>query len=211
MNMTDNFFLLGCLIGFAIAMPVGPIGMLCIRHSLLRGMTAGLISGLGAALADAFYGAIAGCGITSISDLLVKHSIWIQLIGGSFLLYLGAATFFSSPAEKEEAVKEMKYSRIFSTTFFLTLTNPMTIISFAGIYAGLGVGLEGLHVSSILFLIAGVLTGSAIWWLILSFGCSLCGKRLPRHCYLLINKISGVSLLSFGVLASLSVLKEIFL
>ena len=97
--MEFNFFLRGMIIGFSIAAPVGPIGILCIRRTLAEGPTSGLVSGLGAATADAIYGFIAGFGLTVISNLLIRQQIWLRLLGGGFLCYLGMKTFFTGPLE----------------------------------------------------------------------------------------------------------------
>lgn len=94
------FFFKGLAIGLAIAAPVGPIGVLCIQRSLHDGFKIGLMTGLGAALADGFYGLVAALGLTAISSLLITQQFWIRLIGGLFLLYLGLRLFFKLPQER---------------------------------------------------------------------------------------------------------------
>ena len=136
------FFLRGLIIGFSIAAPVGPIGVLCIGRTLTQGRISGLISGLGAATADALYGSIAAFGLTFISTMLINQQGWIRLIGGIFLCFLGIKISLSSPARQAARVKGHSLVSSYASTFFLTLTNPMTILSFAAIFAGLGVGSE---------------------------------------------------------------------
>lgn len=205
--MLPSLFLKGWLIGFSIAMPVGPIGMLCVRHSLLGGMMCGLASGMGAALADAIYGAIAGFGVSIITNFLVANQTWFHIFGAIFLLYLGFTTFFAKPPPEIQSEGLVQSNRrVFFTTFILTLTNPMTFISFTGVYAGLGIGFE--NVLSSIVMTWGVFIGSAAWWLILSFSLSFFGKKMNFKPTNILNKISGAFFLVFGVIASISALHK---
>ncbi len=166
--MDITFLFRGLIIGFSIAAPVGPIGVLCIRRTLAEGWAHGLVSGLGAASADAIYGSIAGFGLAFISNFLVSQQLWLRLVGGAFLCYLGARTFLAKPAEKASTGKDGSLLSAYASTFFLTLTNPMTIISFAAIFAGLGLAAARGNYGSAGILVLGVFTGSASWWLLLS-------------------------------------------
>ena len=167
--MDVGLFLQGIIIGFAIAAPVGPIGVLCIRRTLAEGRASGFVSGLGAATADAVYGAIAAFGLTLITDFLLGGASWLRLVGGAFLLYLGVKTFLARPAERAAEARGGGLLGAYASTFFLTLTNPTTILSFAAIFAGLGVAGADNALSAAL-LVLGVFLGSAAWWLILSGG-----------------------------------------
>lgn len=158
----------GLMIGFSIAMPVGPIGLLCIRNVLTFGVLCGLVTGLGAASADALYGALAGFGVTAVSTFLKAHGTYLQIAGALFLCYLGIYTFFAKAANSTSEGVSLTNSRAFFATFFLTLTNPMTIMSFAAIYAGLGIGHENSSIADALTTTLGVFLGSAAWWIILS-------------------------------------------
>ena len=113
-------FLRGLMLGFLVAAPVGPIGVLCIRRSLTLGRMAGLLTGLGAATADGFYGCVAAFGLTFLSDLLVSQSFWLPVIGGLFLCYLGVKTFLAKPAEENATGLEMQgtYLSLYASTFF---------------------------------------------------------------------------------------------
>lgn len=202
--MDTAFLVKGLVIGFSIAAPVGPIGMLCIRRTLGNGRVAGLLSGLGAATADAIYGCIAGFGVVFVSTILLTQQVWLRLVGGLFLCYLGARTFLASPEERISATNPLGLAGIYLSTFFLTLTNPMTIISFAAIFAALGVGnTSGSYISAVT-LVVGVFVGSALWWLILSSIVSLFRSKLKPGWLKWVNRLSGLVILGFGVLAILS-------
>ena len=198
------FFLRGLIIGFSIAAPVGPIGVLCISRALTEGRISGLISGLGAATADALYGSIAAFGLAFISNILINQQGWIRLIGGVFLCSLGIKIFLSSPAKQAARVKGPGLVSTYASTFFLTLTNPMTILSFAAIFAGLGVGSETANYLFAGTLVLGVFIGSAFWWLILSSGVSLIKKKIEFHRLRWVNRMSGILITIFGILALLS-------
>ncbi len=194
-------FLSGMIIGFSIAAPVGPIGVLCIRRTLADGRLHGLASGLGAASADAIYGSIAGFGLTAISGFLVAQGDWLRLIGGVFLVYLGARTFLTRPAERPAGAAGRGLASAYASTFALTLTNPVTILSFAAIFAGLGLAEREADYGAAVALVAGVFSGSAAWWLLLSGGVSLFRRAFTPSRMRWINRLSGAVLTGFGVLA----------
>jgi threonine/homoserine/homoserine lactone efflux protein len=199
--MLLSFFLRGLIIGFSIAAPVGPIGVLCIRRTLTEGRMAGLLSGLGAATADALYGCIAGFGLTSISGLLMGQAFWVRLIGGLFLCYLGIKTLGTKPAEQSAAIESKGLMGNYVSTVFLTLTNPTTILSFAAVFAALGLGTTNGNGWTAMTLVAGVFGGSALWWLLLSSGVSLLRSRFNASRLKWLNRISGLILLGFGIIA----------
>lgn len=199
--MNIGFLLRGLLIGLSIAAPVGPIGVLCIRRTLAGGRVYGLVSGLGAATADAFYGSVAGFGLTFLSSFLIEQRFWLRLIGGLFLCYLGVRTLLAQPAERAAAAKGNGLAGAYASTLLLTLTNPTTILSFAAIFAGLGLAsVSGSYLSSGL-LVLGVFLGSALWWFLLSGGVSLFREKLGTRQLRWVNRLSGLTILAFGVLA----------
>ena len=202
--MTILFLLRGLLIGFSIAAPVGPIGVLCIRRTLAAGRLAGFVSGLGAATADAFYGSVAGFGLTALSSLLIEQRLWLRLIGGLFLCYLGVKTFLAKPSEQAAASKDSGLLSAYASTLALTLTNPATIFSFLAIFAGLGVASAGGNYLAAGILVLGVFLGSACWWFLLSGGVSLLRTKVGTRQLRWINWLSGLIILTFGVLALLS-------
>ena len=204
-HLALNFLCKGIIIGFSIAAPVGPIGVLCIRRSLAEGQRIGLVTGLGAATADALYGCIAGFGLTAISNFLVGQKFYLGLLGGSFLCYLGVRTFFSNPVKPQGEARAGGLLSAYLSTFLLTLTNPITILSFMAVLAGLGLGTstDYLAASS---MITGVFAGSALWWLLLSSSVTLLQSRLDSGWMLLVNRLSGVIILGFGLYSLFSVL-----
>lgn len=196
-----SYFVRGLSIGFLIAAPVGPIGVLCIRRTLTMGRTVGFLSGLGAATADAMYGSIAGFGLTFMSGLLIDQSVWLRWLGGGFLCYLGLKTFLSQVSEESAEVAAYGLWSAYISTLFLTLTNPATILTFAAIFANpwLVIATDNYFAAAILVL--GVFTGSALWWLLLSGGISLFRARFNLSGLRWLNRISGVVLLAFGIIA----------
>lgn len=204
--MEINYLLKGILIGFSIAAPVGPIGVLCIRRTLANGRAAGLLSGLGAATADALYGCVAGFGMTLISSFLVNQQNWIRLVGGAFLCYLGVKTLLTKPAQEPAEIKKKGLLGSFISTFFLTVTNPMTILSFAAIFAGLGLAPSDNNFSSAAILVMGVFCGSAAWWLLLSGVVGLFREKFGHKAMQWVNRISGMIILGFGIFAFVSLI-----
>lgn len=212
--METGLFFRGMLIGLAIAAPVGPIGVLCIRRTLAYGRASGFASGLGAATADAVYGSIAAFGLTIAASILVRQRATLQLLGGGFLVFLGLRTIFEKPKTPSvtpdtlpEPVRQGNWRRRnwrglgqdFGSTFLLTLTNPMTILSFAAIFAGLG---AATAMGGGMLVVAGVFTGSALWWLTLSLLTGLLRGRLSRPNALhWVNWISGAIILGYGFVA----------
>lgn len=197
--MYIGFLLKGFIIGFSIAAPVGPIGLLCIRRTLAEGRTSGLVSGLGAATADALYGCIAGFGLTFISTLLISHQLWFRVVGGFFLCFMGLKALLSRPAEQTANGKGKGLVGAYASTFFLTLTNPMTILSFAAIFAGLGLASAGGNYLSASILVLGVFSGSALWWFLLSGGVSFFQAKFNLRELKWVNRGSGILILLFGL------------
>ncbi len=196
------FFAKGAAIGLAIAAPVGPIGVLCIRRSLNAGMLTGLVSGLGAAVADAVYGAVAGFGLTSVSMFLLDHQAAIRILGGVALLVIGLRILLAkAPAAGGPAGNNGRLAGAFASCFLLTLTNPTTILSFLAIFAGLGLAEWVRDYTAAAVLVAGVLLGSALWWLFLSGAVSLVRARLSAAVLVWINRFSAAVMLLFGLLA----------
>ena len=199
----------GLLLGFAIAAPVGPIGVLCIRRTLANGWLTGFLTGIGAATADGLYGGVAAFGLTAISGALMAQQGIIQVVGGALLCYLGLRTLLAKPASATATAHTARPVRdkrglagAYFSTVGLTLTNPATILSFAAVFAGLGlVGAAGSVEGAPALLTAGVAFGSACWWLLLSGGVSLLRARLAPDALRWVNWLSGLLLLGFGVVA----------
>ncbi len=197
--MSFRFLWSGMILGFSIAAPVGPIGILCIRKTLQFGRLSGFCSGLGAAVADMFYGAIAAFGLTMIAHLFLAGQFWLHLIGGIFLIYLGAKTFLSKPAKNAVMMHRANLLKDFVSTFFLTMTNPMTIISYLAIFAGWGITNTKGNYLNATWLVMGVFVGSGLWWLILSEIVTLFRKKVSRIAMIWINRFAGAIIIGFGL------------
>jgi len=203
-----SFLLRGLIIGFSIAAPVGPIGVLCIRRTLAEGRLSGFVTGLGVATADAVYGAIAAFGLTLISNILIHQQGWIRLVGGFFLCYLGIKTFLTSPLQQQNSLsKNITLRSNYASTFFLTLTNPLTILFFTAVFAGLGAGSASRNYFYAGILVLGVFFGSTLWWLLLSSAVGIFGEKLNVTRLRWVNRISGMVIIIFGIVALLSLIK----
>ncbi|MEH6978605.1 LysE family translocator, partial [Bacillus pseudomycoides] len=179
--MISEFLLKGLIIGFSIAAPVGPIGILCIRRTLENGRFVGFMSGLGAATADGLYSLIAGLSLTVITNYLINQQFWFQLIGGIFLGYLGVKTYKSKPSNTATKSKNEQNIKAYVSTFFLTITNPVTILSFIALFSGVGIANSDIDLRAKLILVLGVFLGSILWWLFLSIVVSLLKKRINAY------------------------------
>jgi threonine/homoserine/homoserine lactone efflux protein len=200
-------FLRGLIIGLSIAAPVGPIGVLCICRTLADGRAIGFASGLGAATADAVYGAVAAFGLSLVTNALVEQRVWLQAGGGVFLCYLGVRTWMAMPHVASGGPADGRgLAAAWASTFALTLTNPTTIISFAAIFAGLGLGRRVGGYGAAPVMVLGVFLGSALWWLILSVGVGLFRSALTPDRLRWVNRCSGIIIAAFGIAALLSLM-----
>ena len=196
--MQSSFLVQGWIIGFSVAAPVGVVGLLCINRTLRQGSLVGFISGLGAATAHSVYGSIAGFGLTFISNFLTDEQFYIRLVGGIFMYYLGIKTLLRKPKRGKPSVNSSAFVSSYLSSLFIAITNPLTILTFAALFAGLGLGDKSTNTDSALSLILGVFVGSASWWLILSSSIGLLRKNLNTYALRLLNRISGVMVLFFG-------------
>ncbi|KVL90737.1 LysE family translocator [Burkholderia stagnalis] len=199
-----SIFLKSFFIGLSIAAPVGPIGLLCIQRSLLGGWRIGFATGLGAATADGMYGLIGALGVSVLITSLTSAGPWLSLLGGMFLCYLGVRTVLAAPAGAQAAAGPMDAARSYGSTFLLTASNPMTILSFIAIFAALGTGVaaSGQKSAVIALVVSGVFVGSGTWWLALSGAVSLVRERISEKAMRIINYASGITVLGFGLYQS---------
>lgn len=193
----------GILLGFSIAAPVGPIGVLCIRRTLAEGRLIGFLSGLGAASADMLYGAAAAFGLTAVTNLLIEQQGYLRAAGGLFLLHLGLRTFFARPAGAAAPLANggrpgVRLAAYFST-FFLTLTNPMTILSFLGMFSAILPAGGTLRAADSAGLVLGVFLGSAAWWLALSGLVGFLREKFTPAWMVWVNRLSGAVVAGFGL------------
>jgi len=202
------FLYKGLILGFSVAAPVGPIGILCINRTINKNYVSGLITGLGAATADLIYGLIAGFGLTIISDFLISHKLWIQIIGLAFLFYLGVKTLVKKKNEiKFDKSLHKGLFKDYLSTFILTITNPMTILFFIAVFAGLGLANTSNDKISAILLVLGMFFGSAIWWLILSGLSYNLKKRISKKILLRIDFLSGITIIIFGIYILIELMK----
>jgi threonine/homoserine/homoserine lactone efflux protein len=204
-----EFFYKGLILGFSVAAPVGPIGILCINRTINKNFVAGLVSGLGAATADLIYGLIAALGLTAISTFLIDQKMWIQLIGLIFLFYIGIRTIMKKENEIEfnsDANKGL--FKDYLTTLFLTITNPMTILFFLALFAGLGLSKTVNGFNSVIQLTLGVFIGSGLWWFFLSGLTNKLKKRINIRFLRKIDLASGIILLFFGLIILIDLIKD---
>ena len=175
------------------------MGVLCIRRSMAGGFRSGLASGLGAASADAIYGTIAAAGLTLIADFLISQQFWLGLLGGAFLFYLGIKTLTSKPVFEAANVEKTSVAGDYFSTLLLTLSNPMTIFSFAAIFSGMSAQALPVFRFSAFLLVLGVFLGSAGWWLILSGSVGLLRSRVTPSILTWVNRVSGLVILGFAL------------
>ncbi len=197
-----HFFVEGLILGFAIAAPVGPIGVLCIRRTLHYGRLSGMYSGLGAACADVCYGLIAFLGLNLLSDFLLAWQYWLRIGGGIVLIFWGLRIFLSKPKDQTKPVTHATYVKDFLSTFFLTLSNPMTIFAFLAIFAGLGIVKNVTDRGG--WLLLGVFVGSCLWWMILCEGVTFIRKRITPSFTRWLSRIAGLVIIGFGIAAFIS-------
>jgi threonine/homoserine/homoserine lactone efflux protein len=196
----------GVAVGIVIALPVGPVGLLCVRRTLFEGPIFGFVSGLGAAAADTVFGIIAGFGLTIVRDFMLGYQDWFGAGGGIFLLYVGIRALLRGAEAEPEPVEDEALFAAFVSTFALTITNPITILAFAAIFARVGVSAEAGYLDTGM-LVAGVFGGSLLWWLGLSFGIAGLRRVTGRVSLLWLNRVSGSILaLSGGGLLGLALL-----
>lgn len=192
-------FLKGLMFGFVLAATVGPMWMLCFRRTLASGTLAGFVSGMGIAVADAIYGAIAAFGLTVVSGFLLAQKFWLGLVGGAFLVYLGIRALAANPSAGDDpAPPNPGLLRAFASTLGLTLANPPTILAFAAIFAGLGLGAHASYAAAAA-VVAGVFVGSASWWVILALVAGRLRARLGTGLLRGLNIVSGIVILAFAL------------
>jgi threonine/homoserine/homoserine lactone efflux protein len=205
-------FLKGIVVGIVIAVPVGPVGVICVRRTIFEGKLAGFVSGLGAATADASFGVIAGFGLTVVSDWLIDYQNWLRAAGGCYLLYIGGRAFAAEPPSELGSEHDPEsLLRDFVSTFVLAVTNPITVLAFLGIFTAIGFGGTQATYGSASILVLGVWSGSLLWWLILSFGVGRVRHSIePRHLGW-ISRGSGAILFSSGVVLLITLVVDYLL
>ena len=198
MPLTLILLIKGIAVGIVIAIPVGPVGVLCVRRTLFEGPRFGIMSGLGAALADMIFGIIAGLGLSVVRDALLGYQDLLGALGGLYLLYVGGRALFNRADAEPQPITGEKLATAFASTFALTITNPITILAFAAIFAKVGFGSGEVTLGEVGVMVAGVFAGSLLWWLGLSFGISALRRLVGTVHLIWVNRVSGSILIVSG-------------
>lgn len=200
-----NLLIKGLIIGVSVSIPMGPIGIICVQRTLHKGQLSGFISGLGAAIADSFFALVAGLGLGFLASFFQEQRLWLMLIGGSILIFLGLKLFLSNLVESVRHPKRNKSGLVgdFISVFFLTLSNPLTIIFFGAIFAGWNI-LESGTVWHALWAILGIFLGAMLWWGMLTTLVHAFRDKFSLRRLILLNKIAGLIIAGFGAFALLS-------
>jgi threonine/homoserine/homoserine lactone efflux protein len=203
--MLATVLLKGAVIGFSLAAPIGPVGMMCIRRTLTHGHLRGFVSGLGAATADSVYAIVAAFGITLISNFIIQHEYSIRLVGGILLILLGVRTLLVHPVEKAAKNGLNGHASAYVTMFLLTFTNPMTLFAFAVVFAGVGAGSAVGDTLTAAFLVGGVFLGSALWFLFMTTAVHFYKEKFKIWGLKVVNIIAGsfILLCGIGILVSI--------
>jgi threonine/homoserine/homoserine lactone efflux protein len=206
----------GVIIGLIVAVPIGPVNLICIRRTLAFGPLNGFMSGLGASVGDTVFAIVTGFSLTVVAQLIKGFSSWIELAGGAMLVYFGIHTFFAKVVARleDKDAKEQGAStllRAMASTFALTITNPATLLGFAALFAGFG-GLAGGHpnIMSAAFVVIGVAAGSTLWWLVLTTVVGLFHASISNRVMSIINRISGFAIAGFGVAVLIHLAVKLF-
>lgn len=199
--MDTSLALRGLIVGFTIAAAVGPISLLVIRRTIAHGRVYGLASGLGVATADASYGGIAAFGLTAVSSILLAGRVTLGLIGGLIIIWLGIRTIRARPGEAAVATDRPGLASAYGSIYALTMTNPMTILAFAAVFAGFGFANGATTFGDAAVLTLGVWAGSSLWWVGLTALVGWLRGRLSTNAMVWINRLSGSALVVFGLVA----------
>ena len=202
----------GAVIGFLIALPVGPAAILCIRRTVGAGVIAGVMTGLGAALGDAVFGGVAAFGLTFIADFIHRNEFWIRAAGGLFLLMMGISTLrhrprnIGDPVAMDREHRGLSYLRYCVSSLLITVFNPITVMAFGVVFAAQGLSDVGNDTLAATILVTAVFAGALGWWALLCAIALLFRHRFDERGLLWLNRISGSALVIFGVAAAVSLL-----
>jgi threonine/homoserine/homoserine lactone efflux protein len=196
--LTSYFFAKGIAIGLVAAAPIGPVNILVMQQTLRHGRVNGLLTGLGAVLGDGVFATVAAFGISAVSTFILAWAFWIQILGATILCVMGVKTFRARPQIGSVDKDLTRWTQTIASTFALTVTNPMTMLGFAALFAGVG-GVGAGDLASAASIVAGVVSGSALWWLIVSQGVGLIRSHIDDGVFQIINRVSGSMIIFFGL------------
>ena len=192
-------FIQGIIIGLTLAVPVGPISLLCIRRAIAAGRLHGIVSGLGVATADSFYAAVAVLGLTAISGLILAQQVFFRVFAGIVLIAVGIRVFLSEVSEPGENGGDESYPNDYLSMLAIALANPLTILFFIVVLPGFGIVIGGTSLLTSLEFVLGIFTGSVTWWVILCGAVGSVRSRISIHTLRQINRISGILIVCFGI------------
>ena len=199
--MYPVYLMKGVLVGFVSAMPIGPIGILCVRRALTRGRQQGITTGLAGAAADIVYMVVAIFSIKLISDFVALEQYWIRLCGGLAVLAIGIFTVRSKPAVRLATIDKFEHTRLFLSTFVLALSNPVTLFGFVAVLTAIGFHNIAANIDATVLFVPGVFLGSLLWFLMLSNVAHVVRKKISEQRLSIFNKAAGVILIVLGVVA----------
>lgn len=197
-------FIKGFIVGMGASIPLGPIGVLCIQRTLSKGRNSGLITGMGAALTDTFFAAIALLSLTFVNDLIGQYRFWVMIVGGIIVLIFGLKLFLTNPVKQIKRIKSgnKRYWEDFFSTILMTITNPGALFLILGLFAFAGINSSGEESK---YLIAttlwGVFSGAISWWFILSTSINVFRNRFRLRQLLMINRVAGVIIMVLGIIS----------
>jgi len=196
--MDPGLFIQGIIVGLTIAVPVGPISLVCIHRTVANGRLHGIVSGLGVATSDSLYAAVAFLGLTAVSGLIIDHQAVFRLVAGIALVLVGIQVFRSLPAVVRDGTNPESYIRDYLSLFMIAAANPLTIIFFITILPGFGVMAHGTTLIAAVPFVAGVFLGSVVWWIILCGSLGSVRSRVSIENLRRINQVSGILISCFG-------------
>ncbi len=202
----------GLLIGFIVSAPLGPVGLLCIKRVMNRGLFQGYATGVGAALSDGFYAALAAFGLAFVMNFLIREEHWLRLIGGLFMIGIGIFWLIKKKTYedfKEAPAKSHHIGEAFSTAFLLNLADPLLLIVYIAIFSGFGLSNASHSFTSALSLVVGVIMGAAAWWFVLVHTVLIFRKKLTAHALFVINRIMAYLVIAFGVFVLVTLVFQI--
>jgi len=197
--MDPSIFIQGMIIGLTLAVPVGPIALMCIQRAVTDGRLHGIVSGIGVATADSFYAGVTFFGLTAISGLIIAHQVSLRLAAGVVLILVGIRIFLTMPAPLIVKTEHETYVKDYLSMVAIAIANPLTLIFFVAILPGFGVVFYENSVLSASEFVGGVFFGSTLWWIVLCGSIGSVRSRISAEHLRLINRISGMLIVCFGV------------
>jgi len=196
--MDVSLFVQGIIIGLTLAVPVGPLALICIQRTVTEGRLHGIFSGIGVATADSFYAAVTFLGLTFISGLIIAQQYLFRFLAGVVLILLGIRVFLSIPSAISANTEHETYLKDYLSMVALAIANPLTLVFFLVILPGYGVVIYGIDSLSAAEFVAGVFFGSTVWWIVLCGSIGSVRSRISTANLALINRVSGLLISCFG-------------